>query len=72
MRMYPGVRSDSDMHTLGYKFKPWTAQESIADGSSILSYLQQVVRVPPLAPALLICTECCYRSATTTCSSTLL
>jgi len=29
---YPGVRSDSDMHTLGYEFKPWTHEKSIADG----------------------------------------
>ena len=36
---YPGVRSDSDMHTLGYNFKPWTAEKSIADGPSILQYL---------------------------------
>jgi hypothetical protein len=34
MGMYPGVRSDSDMHTLGYKFKPWTAQASAACASS--------------------------------------
>ncbi|MGI8755360.1 MAG: flavin-containing monooxygenase [Acidimicrobiales bacterium] len=38
---YPGVRSDSDMHTLGYQFKPWTASKSIADGPSILAYLQE-------------------------------
>jgi cation diffusion facilitator CzcD-associated flavoprotein CzcO len=37
---YPGVRSDSDMHTLGYSFKPWTAAKSIADGPSILQYLK--------------------------------
>lgn len=37
---YPGVRSDSDMHTLGYRFKPWTAEKSIADGPSILQYLR--------------------------------
>lgn len=36
---YPGVRSDSDMHTLGYSFKPWTAEKSIADGPAILEYL---------------------------------
>jgi cation diffusion facilitator CzcD-associated flavoprotein CzcO len=36
---YPGVRSDSDMHTLGYRFRPWTAARAIADGSSILSYI---------------------------------
>lgn len=38
---YPGVRSDSDMHTLGYSFKPWTADKSIADGPSILQYLNE-------------------------------
>lgn len=37
---YPGVRSDSDMHTLGYRFKPWTAAKSIADGPAILQYLR--------------------------------
>jgi hypothetical protein len=40
---YPGIRSDSDMHTLGYSFKPWTADKSIADGPSILSYLNETV-----------------------------
>ena len=29
---YPGIRSDSDMHTLGYRFRPWTEAKSIADG----------------------------------------
>ena len=41
---YPGVRSDSDMHTLGYSFKPWTADKAIADGPSILSYLRETAR----------------------------
>ncbi len=36
---YPGVRSDSDMHTLGFAFRPWKAAEAIADGPSILEYL---------------------------------
>jgi cation diffusion facilitator CzcD-associated flavoprotein CzcO len=36
---YPGIRSDSDMHTLGYRFRPWTAAKSIADGESILEYV---------------------------------
>ena len=40
---YPGVRSDSDMHTLGYSFKPWKAAKSIADGPSILEYLRETV-----------------------------
>ena len=38
---YPGIRSDSDMHTLGYDFKPWEAEKSIADGPSILSYVNE-------------------------------
>lgn len=41
---YPGVRSDSDMHTLGYSFKPWTAARSIADGPSILEYVRETAR----------------------------
>ncbi|RKQ84954.1 cation diffusion facilitator CzcD-associated flavoprotein CzcO [Solirubrobacter pauli] len=38
---YPGVRSDSDMHTLGYRFRPWTAAEAIADGPAILEYVRE-------------------------------
>ena len=38
---YPGVRSDSDMHTLGFRFKPWINDKSIADGPSILNYLNE-------------------------------
>lgn len=38
---YPGVRSDSDMYTLGYAFKPWLAAKSIADGPAILSYIRE-------------------------------
>jgi len=37
---YPGVRSDSDMFTLGYRFRPWTEAKAIADGPSILSYVR--------------------------------
>lgn len=37
---YPGIRSDSDMYTLGYHFQPWTNPQDIADGASILSYIQ--------------------------------
>jgi cation diffusion facilitator CzcD-associated flavoprotein CzcO len=37
---YPGIRSDSDMHTLGYRFRPWTEAKSIADGDSILRYVR--------------------------------
>ena len=40
---YPGIRSDSDMHTLGYIFEPWREQKAIADGPSILKYLNKIV-----------------------------
>lgn len=39
---YPGIRSDSDMHTLGFSFEPWTHEKSIADGPSILEYLDGI------------------------------
>ena len=41
---YPGIRSDSDMYTLGYSFKPWKQAKAIADGPSILEYLDEAVR----------------------------
>jgi len=41
---YPGIRSDSDMHTLGYRFKPWTEAKSIADGPAILEYVRETAR----------------------------
>jgi len=47
---YPGVRSDSDMYTLGYSFKPWTAGEAIADGASILQYIQETAQENGLLP----------------------
>jgi cation diffusion facilitator CzcD-associated flavoprotein CzcO len=37
---YPGIRSDSDMYTLGYPFRPWAQARAIADGSSILDYVR--------------------------------
>ncbi len=37
---YPGIRSDSDMYTLGYSFRPWTNPKAIADGPSILAYVR--------------------------------
>lgn len=40
---YPGIRSDSDMHTLGFNFKPWIDEKSIADGPSIKSYLGETI-----------------------------
>lgn len=39
---YPGIRSDSDMHTLGFVFEPWKHEKSIADGPSILDYLNRI------------------------------
>ena len=41
---YPGIRSDSDMYTLGYSFHPWTGEKAIADGASILAYLRDTAR----------------------------
>jgi monooxygenase len=38
---YPGIRSDSDMYTLGYSFRPWVEGNAIADGSSILQYIKE-------------------------------
>ena len=38
---YPGIRSDSDMYTLGYSFKPWRESKAIADGPSILNYIHE-------------------------------
>ena len=40
---YPGIRSDSDMHTLGFVFEPWKHEKSIADGPAILDYLHRIV-----------------------------
>ncbi|MDP1805817.1 MAG: NAD(P)/FAD-dependent oxidoreductase, partial [Acidimicrobiales bacterium] len=37
---YPGIRSDSDMYTLGYSFRPWDGEKAIADGASILQYIK--------------------------------
>ncbi|HUR77667.1 MAG TPA: NAD(P)/FAD-dependent oxidoreductase [Acidimicrobiales bacterium] len=41
---YPGIRSDSDMFTLGYSFRPWDGEHSIADGPSILRYIEDTAR----------------------------
>ncbi len=40
---YPGIRSDSDMHTLGFDFEPWRHEKSIADAPAILDYLNTIV-----------------------------
>ncbi len=41
---YPGIRSDSDMHTLGFSFRPWTAAKAIADGPSIRDYVADTAK----------------------------
>ena len=51
---YPGIRSDSDMHTLGYRFKPWIHDKSIADGPSILEYLNETVNENNLKKDILL------------------
>ena len=38
---YPGIRSDSDMHTMGFSFRPWAGERSIAAGADILTYLKE-------------------------------
>ena len=40
---YPGIRSDSDMTTMGFRFKPWKGEKVVADGDAILDYLNEVV-----------------------------
>ncbi len=41
---YPGIRSDSDMYTLGYRFRPWKDAHAIADGPAILDYVRETAR----------------------------
>ena len=47
---YPGVRSDSDMHTLGFRFAPWADDRTIAGGEAIRDYLERVAREFGIAP----------------------
>jgi monooxygenase len=42
---YPGIRSDSDMYTLGYSFRPWTNPKAIADGPAILAYIRETAEM---------------------------
>jgi monooxygenase len=46
---YPGIRWDSDLHTFGYGFKPWTSDNAIAGAHEILAYLQETVEENDLA-----------------------
>ena len=47
---YPGIRSDSDMHTLGYRFKPWREAKAIADGPSIRKYVSETAAESGITP----------------------
>ena len=49
---YPGIRSDSDMHTLGFDFKPWIAKKSIADGPAIKAYIEETIQEYGLTPKI--------------------
>jgi monooxygenase len=41
---FPGIRSDSDLHTFGFEFKPWVSENAIADGAEILEYIHEAAR----------------------------
>ena len=47
---YPGIRSDSDLHTFAYEFKPWTSDYAIADADEILAYLRETVEEDGIEP----------------------
>ncbi|MDE3722963.1 NAD(P)/FAD-dependent oxidoreductase [Nocardiopsis sp. N85] len=47
---YPGIRSDSDLHTFGYEFKPWRDRQAIADADRILAYLREAIAEDDLEP----------------------
>ncbi|OYQ32173.1 FAD-containing monooxygenase EthA [Sandarakinorhabdus cyanobacteriorum] len=47
---YPGIRSDSDMYTLGYRFKPWKAAKAIAEGPSIRAYIRETAEEHGITP----------------------
>lgn len=47
---YPGIRSDSDLYTFGFDFKPWTKAKSLADAADILEYLREAVAEYQLDP----------------------
>ncbi len=49
---YPGIRSDSDMFTLGYTFRPWTSDASIADGGAIREYIRDTAREEGILPRI--------------------
>lgn len=49
---YPGIRSDSDMHTMGYAFRPWRNPKSIADGASIRNYIEETAAEEGITPLI--------------------
>ena len=49
---YPGIRSDSDMFTLGYTFRPWTSDASIAEGGAIRDYIRETAREEGVLPRI--------------------
>ncbi len=49
---YPGVRSDSDIHTLGFSFKPWKRNDSIVDGASIRNYIEEAAQENGIIPKI--------------------
>jgi monooxygenase len=49
---YPGIRSDSDMHTLGYRFKPWLHEKTIADGPAIWDYVRETADEYGITPKI--------------------
>ncbi len=49
---YPGIRSDSDMHTLGYRFRPWTDSTAIAGGPAILEYVRRTAHEGGIEPKI--------------------
>src|ERR1700712_3228268 len=49
---YPGIRSDSDMFTLGYTFRPWTSDAAIADGAAIREYIAATAREEGVLPRI--------------------
>ena len=65
---YPGVRSDSDMYTLGYSFKPWTSAKAVADGCSIRKYVQETADENGITPHIRFNTQVKSASWSTTAS----
>ena len=49
---YPGIRSDSDMHSLGFSFAPWRGERALADGATILDYLRETAEAHGIAPRI--------------------